>query len=88
MGSGLTRQEIDRARRTAMTLGGWNPVSSLALCDEIHRLHDVLESVRGALKVGHPSGAEVLLRAESDPAWGEPIRDGPDEEAPEPSIVE
>lgn len=86
---GLSRRDVDRARRTAITLGSWNPVSSLDLCDEIHRLHDVLESARHANSMKHPSGVEVLLRAESDPAWGEPIRDGPpDPDSPSPSMVE
>lgn len=76
-GVSLSRERIDRVRKTALLLGGWNPVSSLSLCDEIVRLHDVLSAISLSLHLGLYREALALSLSESDPSWGRPIDEAP-----------
>jgi hypothetical protein len=69
----LCRSDLDRSYRTSLSLGGWNPVSSLSLCQEILRLHDVLAAVSLSLERGRLEAALCLLRPECDPQWAAPL---------------
>jgi hypothetical protein len=69
----LTRSQIDRTYRTAVLLGGWNPVPAAALCEDIIRLHDVLAAVAHCLDRWDPDAALSLVRPELDPAWASPL---------------
>jgi hypothetical protein len=69
----LTRAEIDRTYRTAVLLGGWNPVPAAALCEDIIRLHVVQAAVAHCLDRGDLDAALSLVRPELDPAWANPL---------------
>jgi hypothetical protein len=69
----LTRSQIDQTYRTAVLLGGWNPVPTTALCEDIIRLHDVLATVAHCLDRGDTDAGLGLVRPELDPAWASPL---------------
>lgn len=76
----LSRAQVDRAYRVSLSLGSWNPVSSLSLCREILRLHDVLSAISLSLECGDAASALALARPEAGEEWGEPLDTGPEPE--------
>jgi hypothetical protein len=74
----LCRRDVDRAYRVSLLLGFWSPVSSLWLCREILRLHDVLAVISLSLELGRPDSALTLARPECGPEWAAPLGSGLD----------
>lgn len=69
----MTRSDVDRDRRISLKLGGREPAGTVALCDEIIRLHRLAGRLYQLLQEGEDFTALEILADESDPSWDWPL---------------